>query len=97
MKDPKEYLNKYNESGEFAITIDKIRMIEQIQMDAYNEAIDDAIKNVKIKETEYVNEYSESDGQKTFSIDKNSLIGLKKINSYEKTYKPGYYQFNIEE
>ena len=53
---------------------DLYRIIKQAQ----NEAIKDAAKNAEVKVTEYNNPYSESDGEKTFTVDEQSILKLLK-------------------
>lgn len=55
-----------------------IKAVKQAQVDAYNQALDDAVLNAEIKEIEYNNPYSENDGNITRIIDKQSILKLKK-------------------
>lgn len=67
MKSPKKYLDNYRLIGMRELLSN---MIEEVQKDAYNQAIDDALNN-----TEYI-DYDEH-GQYDPQIDKDSILKLK--------------------
>ena len=54
------------------------KIVEDIQKEAWNEAIDAAAENAKIKSYEYNNPYSDKDGEITYNVDKQSILKLKK-------------------
>ena len=74
-------------AGEYAELVrsyvDLIGVIKMAQKEAYNEAIDDAVMSVALKETRDVDEYNEmpsvsNDMGDTYVIDKQSILKLKK-------------------
>jgi len=81
MKNPEDYLEIFIKEPNF----DEVsELIEQAQKDAYNEAIDDAVKNVDLIEiTGDIAAHNESpsienDMGDVWTIDKQSILKLKK-------------------
>jgi len=83
VKNPKEYLEKWSAYKVFP-SRELSHIIKQAQIDAYNEALDDAVDDVNFVETTGKPEiYNESpsmsnDMGDVFSIDKQSILKLKK-------------------
>jgi len=78
MKNPKEYLGKYKEEGVFTHDVNKqvvLKAIKQAQKDAYNEALEDAVRNVAIK---IDNTFPDTGELYPCEIDEQSILKLKK-------------------
>lgn len=81
MKKPEEYLNSWMNAYDMNINMDKrakdafLDCIKEVQIDAYNEALEDAADNVDYKEVTFK---SSNDSFTMTVIDKQSILKLKK-------------------
>lgn len=84
MKKPEEYLKglfeePYQLEDENSIDYDFLQVIKQAQIDAYNEAIDDAVENAKLKDKKIEYTGVRAGGYYVIKIlNKQSILKLKK-------------------
>lgn len=67
MKTPTEWIEIYINTPNYGIML----MVEEVQKEVYNEAIDDATENAKVIEYQHV-------ALKSYKVDKDSILKLKK-------------------
>ena len=77
MKTPREYTTKYKYYPTIPVEVVN-SIIKQAQIEAYNEAIDDCVKNATINVDRCAYGHELTEFYKPFSINKQSILKLKK-------------------